>query len=682
MSLRKASNTASEKRSFLQKPLLGVCTILIALLITGAAGCKASASHKETSSVATVLVMEAASSAYRFVSGESMVYQLDYASESLSDFSALFKGQQSPSAKERATSSLDHAFRVVVRGELVAKVIEKNTGGFTIAYGLRSPTVRLNADGQEAANEAQTVQTDLSKDVFAAINPQGRVLAVRFDPVTSKLSQSFARTLLASTQFVLPVEQISDLHQWETQEDDPNGQYTARYQAEHDSSNGAPGNPQANLLRIRKTKVSYLQPDRNIKPGEFDVATTISPQGSLVARFDLSEGHLVSLSGSESQITVVAGKKVARSETTLRLNFLGKEILKPAELSLLRAASAEREKVAAAVPLSAKPSKEEREAFIQRTELGDATLEGLLADLAKAEGSTDKPNDDTPLYLKFKALVYLHPEYCATLAKILSTADPNSLTMRVLAGALGAVGRPEAQAALATAIKSRSADWRALSSLIPTLGMVESPTQLAEDTLLDLASSSPIPDIASTAQLSLGIMARNLTGTSPERAAKIVDLFIGKIGASPSQDTTRQLLLALGNAGSARALPTITQFITDPSAAVRSAAVLALRFIDSSQADDLLIKALTSDPEDTVRLEAATALKFREMNADTFEAQKRVFLTDNAVSVRLAVLNNLWQAHEKFPEAYKLVKRAAVKDVSKDVHQAAANIIAKSPKSN
>jgi len=626
--------------------------------------------------------MEAASSAYRFVSGESMVYQLDYASESLSDFSALFKGQQSPSAKERATSSLDHAFRVVVRGELVAKVIEKNTGGFTIAYGLRSPTVRLNADGQEAANEAQTVQTDLSKDVFAAINPQGRVLAVRFDPVTSKLSQSFARTLLASTQFVLPVEQISDLHQWETQEDDPNGQYTARYQAEHDSSNGAPGNPQANLLRIRKTKVSYLQPDRNIKPGEFDVATTISPQGSLVARFDLSEGHLVSLSGSESQITVVAGKKVARSETTLRLNFLGKEILKPAELSLLRAASAEREKVAAAVPLSAKPSKEEREAFIQRTELGDATLEGLLADLAKAEGSTDKPNDDTPLYLKFKALVYLHPEYCATLAKILSTADPNSLTMRVLAGALGAVGRPEAQAALATAIKSRSADWRALSSLIPTLGMVESPTQLAEDTLLDLASSSPIPDIASTAQLSLGIMARNLTGTSPERAAKIVDLFIGKIGASPSQDTTRQLLLALGNAGSARALPTITQFITDPSAAVRSAAVLALRFIDSSQADDLLIKALTSDPEDTVRLEAATALKFREMNADTFEAQKRVFLTDNAVSVRLAVLNNLWQAHEKFPEAYKLVKRAAVKDVSKDVHQAAANIIAKSPKSN
>jgi len=428
--------------------------------------------------------------------------------------------------------------------------------------------------------------------------------------------------------------------------------------------------------------VSYLQPDRNIKPGEFDVATTISPQGSLVARFDLSEGHLVSLSGSESQITVVAGKKVARSETTLRLNFLGKEILKPAELSLLRAASAEREKVAAAVPLSAKPSKEEREAFIQRTELGDATLEGLLADLAKAEGSTDKPNDDTPLYLKFKALVYLHPEYCATLAKILSTADPNSLTMRVLAGALGAVGRPEAQAALATAIKSRSADWRALSSLIPTLGMVESPTQLAEDTLLDLASSSPIPDIASTAQLSLGIMARNLTGTSPERAAKIVDLFIGKIGASPSQDTTRQLLLALGNAGSARALPTITQFITDPSAAVRSAAVLALRFIDSSQADDLLIKALTSDPEDTVRLEASTALKVREMNADTFEAQKRVFLTDSAVSVRLAILNNLWQAHEKFPEAYKLVKRAAVKDGSKDVRKASTNIIAKYPKSH
>src|SRR5262249_42420986 len=217
----------------------------------------------------------------------------------------LFNDQQSPGAKEKATSSnLDHSFRVIVRGELVVKVIEKNTGGFAIAYGLRSPPVRLDTDGQEAATEAQTVQTDLSKDVFADINPQGRVLAVRFDPATSKLSQSFARTLLASTQFVLPAEQVSDLHQWETQEDDPNGQYTARYQAEHDSSNGTSGNPQANLLRIRKTKESYLQPDRRVKPGELDVTTAISPQGSLVARFDLSEGHLVSLSGSESQITV------------------------------------------------------------------------------------------------------------------------------------------------------------------------------------------------------------------------------------------------------------------------------------------------------------------------------------------------------------------------------------------
>jgi len=89
-----------------------------------------------------------------------------------------------------------------------------------------------------------------------------------------------------------------------------------------------------------------------------------------------------------------------------------------------------------------------------------------------------------------------------------------------------------------------------------------------------------------------------------------------------------------------------------------------------------------SNPEDTVQLEAATALKFRGMNADTFESQKRVFLIDSAVSVRLAVLDNLWQAHEKFPEAYKLVKRAAVKDGSKDVRKASTNIIAKYPKSD
>src|SRR5258705_8917523 len=82
-----------------------------------------------------------------------------------------------------------------------------------------------------------------------------------------------------------------------------------------------------------------------------------------------------------------------------------------------------------------------------------------------------------------------------------SKADAESLTMRVLTGALSVVGNPAAQAALVSAIKARSTDWPALSMLIPALDEASAPTPLAEETTRELASQSPNPDIASTAQL-------------------------------------------------------------------------------------------------------------------------------------------------------------------------------------
>jgi HEAT repeat protein len=248
--------------------------------------------------------------------------------------------------------------------------------------------------------------------------------------------------------------------------------------------------------------------------------------------------------------------------------------------------------------------------------------------------------------------------------------------MQVLTGALGAVGNPEAQAALVSAIKARPTDWPALSMLIPALDEASVPTLLAEETIQELGRQSQNPDIASTAQLTLGSMARNLAETSPERATSIVDSLIKQIDSSASADTTRQLLLALGNAGSAQAYPTVVRFMTDSSPALRGAAASALRWVASDRVDAQLTSVLTSDPEATVRREAAIALGFRQMTNDSFEAQKRAFLADQDDKVRLTLLRNLWKAQQAFPEALKLVKGAAMNDASQDVRKAATDILA------
>ena len=216
--------------------------------------------------------------------------------------------------------------------------------------------------------------------------------------------------------------------------------------------------------------------------------------------------------------------------------------------------------------------------------------------------------------------------------------------------------------------------------LIPALNESSTPTPLAEETIRELASHSPNSDITSTAQLTLGAMARNLAETSPERAIGIVNSLIKQIESSPSPDTTRQLLLVLGNAGSAQACSAIAGFTTDSSPVLRAAAVSALRWVDSYQASAQLIKVLTSDPESAVRLEAAVSLGCRQINANSFEAQRQALAIDRNEKVRLALLSNLWKGRVAFPEARKLIEEAAASDASEDVRKAAAGLLATDPK--
>lgn len=675
MSLRKPSTESGSRLFSVKTSTLIISAILLAAFISivSIAVSRTNSGGEGTAPTTNLFVGRAAPAAYRFVPGERMGYTLDYAGTAQSDFRVLLSGKSQPK-EEAGPSPLARSFKTIVKAELIVTVVDKSPESIVIAYTLRSPVVNLRTDTQEATAATERIKADLSHEIFALIDLQGRVLSMRFDPGVSSLSRDLVRAVLSLTQFVFPSAPALDFRPWETQENDPNGAYIARYEKQGGPAKSTAQHAPGNCSMFRKSKVRYLQQRTKAKPDEFELTMTINPKGNMTACFDIGGGYLVSLEGSESQVFVAAGKTVANTETTFRMNYLRKEVLGEVELSALREANAAREKVARAIPLFAPRSKEEGRAAIRRAELGSATLESLLSDLAKAAESRSETYDETRLHLKFEALVYIHPESCATLGNILATAEPGSVTMRVLVGALSTVGHPEAQAALIAAIRARSNEWPALLMLIPALGSVRAPTQLAEDTLRDLAFHSSDWNISSTAQLALGAMARNLA-EMPERAAKIVKLVIKEIDSSLSNDLTRQWLLVLGNAGSTLALPTVARFMNNPSSELRAAAASALRWIDSSQAENLLINALTSDPDATVRLEAAVALGFREMDAASYEGQKKTFLKDNALNVRLAVLKNLWRAREAFPEVRRFVKRAAANDASKDIRKATAGLM-------
>lgn len=616
----------------------------------------------------------------RFTVGERIVYQIKYSNASFSDFSALFKNG---SPTENAPSSaLTYTVESSVEGKLEISVLKKNSGGTIVAYSLPDARVRLRVNNQDVADHAETIQASLSRYVFAEVSPEGKITSVQFDSASNNLSQSFARTLLALTQFVVPrvlSPRAQMPNEWETQEDDPAGIFIARYQVVPDSSDASTGNSQTALKTYRKTKMRYLPPDSKKKPGELQVSQTIKPQGSLMARFDVRRGQLISLGGSESQSVIIAGRTIAQNGTSVRIDYLNKVVIGLGELTALRGSSAAREKIAIAVPLSAAESEEAGETSIHRAELGGATAESLLADLAQIEASAEERKDKTALYLKFKALVYLRPESCTRIGEILAAAEADSATLLTLSGALSAVGHTQAQQALVAVIRARPTDWRILSTLIPALGSVGAPTKESEAVLRGLAFNSANTDIASTARLALGVMARKLADRSPDRAAKIVSRIIKNFEGASAEKTAREMLLVLGNTGSTLALPTVARFVAHRDSSLRAAAVSALRWIDASRADALLIKALSSDSDAAVRLEAAVALGFRPVNVAGFNAQKRVFARDTEVKVRSEILRNLWKVRADYPEVRQLVKQSAAQDTAKEIRELASSIINANP---
>ncbi|UCG67431.1 MAG: hypothetical protein JSW12_10805, partial [Deltaproteobacteria bacterium] len=279
-----------------------LCGLLFLLMARHLAAEGPGSRHQATGSAVTAQTA-APALAYRYIPGERLVYRIDYSSSSVSDLQVLFESTDSPGKPgEVAQTGLSQSFETTVQGELAITVLDRRAEGVLTAYRLRSPGVTLVANGQEALSQAEAVRAALSQVIFAEVSRQGRVVSVQFDPAIDGFCQNFARALLALTQFVLPDAEIAKAHQWEVQEEDPNGQYVARYEAEPHTREQGSGESRTSLRAFRKTKVRYLTPHQKTRPGTLRVSTTIKPEGSLVARFDVGEGYLHSLTGTEGQV--------------------------------------------------------------------------------------------------------------------------------------------------------------------------------------------------------------------------------------------------------------------------------------------------------------------------------------------------------------------------------------------
>ena len=548
-------------------------------------------------------------------------------------------------------------------------MLAETAEGFLVSYRLVDPAISFEALTEADPAKLDIIRRELSRPAFAVITPQGRILSVWCDPAIHELSRDFLKAALAITQFVVPGSTGSSKLPWQIEEEDPNGRYIARYEPILDRSY------EKNTPRLfRKVKLRYLpSPSTKLRNGVYEVKPSVTTRTQYTAGFDFRKGCLVSLEGSETQQFAVAGNDVGKSKITLGFRLVKSEAVAPVELQSLLLASADRRAAQAGAHLSDRQFSETTETAFQRQYLGAETLASFLTAFEKSE--TAGGESETQLYLKARALIYLQPEMSDRLGQLLAAADTGSRGATVLTSALGAVGHSEAQAALMSAIKAHLGDERMRQRLFRALAECEVPSESTQQALRELMDNGGSAEAAQEAAQILGAMTRKLGATSPQRASQLIDLLIQDLAASTDPASTKSALLALGATGSERALSHLEPFLHALEADIRITAVVALQSYDNGAADALLLQIVQSDPVASVRLESVLALAERVATPRSFEIQRKLFSTEKDAGVRLALLHNLWQARNGFPQAIRLVKRAANHDASKNIQQAARTLL-------
>ena len=367
--------------------------------------------------------------------------------------------QQQSVSQGASPFGLSHLFQASVKGELIVTVLDVDAEHVSVVYEFQNPQVHFQAEGIDEPDQSQNIQTGLTQPIFCMLDRSGLVQSVWFDAAANSVAQRLASTLLAAMQIVRPSSGTVSAAEWDAEEEDPSGKLVAHYQVQPDGT-------------IHKTKPRYLLPTPAKKSKTIRLNPTIQSDGEYVATLD-AEHHLSGLSVSDVQTITLQNKVVGNGILKLEMNLLRKDEASASELTRLRTASAERVKIARAAELYDPASAAQSEQNIQRQELGGATLESLLGELAAAEAKPSQENDTTQLFLKFKALAFMRPETCEQIGKLLSNAKTGSLRMQVLTDALQSAGNAQAQTALAAAVVDHIKDWKATQVLLPSLGDVE-----------------------------------------------------------------------------------------------------------------------------------------------------------------------------------------------------------------
>jgi len=236
--------------------------------------------------------------------------------------------------------------------------------------------------------------------------------------------------------------------------------------------------------------------------------------------------------------------------------------------------------------------------------------------------------------------------------------------------AIGAAGTPEAQAALAEIALDDDRPLEVRKQAIDAFHSVPQGTQEAMTALETIAEEGD--GLRENALLAMGALANRMRDPDPGSAEEWIDGIAEKYAQAGSDAERIEILDALGNSGSDRALPVIEAALASPSQQVVVAAVKNLRLIASPRADELLAGLLAPDKDRAIRDAALFAVGFRKL-APLAQVLDSLARSDPSSAIRGATLDLLatFLRRDRATEARPIIAWMANNDPDADLRRRA-----------
>lgn len=305
--------------------------------------------------------------------------------------------------------------------------------------------------------------------------------------------------------------------------------------------------------------------------------------------------------------------------------------------------------------------------------LGNDSFKSLIAKLQ--DPLRQKYGFDAEAYVKMKALFKIRPESLPEVEEFLLKTPQNSLVFSTLIQALNATATEQAQEVLASVGEASKESWPVMSRLIPALSLIENPTVRSESLLRSLAQQSTDSNIAETARLGLGNVAKQLAKSSPERALALANELVADVSKAGNSVAKAVAIEALGNTGHTESWATLSALVRQENVSIRQSAVYALRFLKDDASFEALIKSLKTDINESVRLDAAKALAFRSDSQNFVLRLLQCFNGEKLENIQIEILRTLWTNSQQDKRVIGLAQELSKLKTDRDIGKFAYSIL-------